>query len=223
MGHSYTAVQLLHDHFSRESISASLSRRAATMKRVFAFAAATFLATSAQATLLTSWENDADGWAGFSGFTTTYGVTDGTHAAVRAVPAGWNNDIQYGYNHDYTDAFLAGQVVSVDVTPEVPIPEGQGLQIVLQLMTDETGVEVVGPYTAINNSGTTTVSYDYSSTFVPGTAWTSMRLLTNALGGYAGGNVAFDNLRVEGAIPEPTSLAALGLAGLLFSRRRRVA
>ncbi|MGF1633989.1 MAG: hypothetical protein ACFCVE_09095 [Phycisphaerae bacterium] len=68
-------------------------------------------------------------------------------------------------------------------------------------------------------SGWQTMTFDIPASVAPGGSWRDFMFHTN-MG--SGTNVFYiDNIRVEGAIPEPASMAVLGLGMLPLVRRRR--
>lgn len=88
--------------------------------------------------------------------------------------------------------------------------------------TDGTNFTDVGTDTGTLSSSWEIETYDLSSiTDIDDQDAVTFRItLDGATGG--SGNNRFDNITVEGTvIPEPTSLALLGLGGLLIARRRR--
>lgn len=181
------------------------------------------LAASAQAALLNSFENQANGWAAIAGYSTTTGVTEGSYSAMVNVPTGWSNGpFKSGWSPNLLTDLAAGDTIYMDVTPSFPVPAGCHLQIAWQLQqANGTGTGDVG-YMSVNATGTTTVSYAYAGAFTPDLSnltaaggWANVSVVTNVGGvdpgtglAYVPGTVYFDNFRV-GAVPEPASLGLL--------------
>src|SRR5687767_1896056 len=134
------------------------------MKTVMLAAAAVVavVLSAGEAVTLYSWENDAEKWEGFSGFSAT-GATAGEHAAVRAVPAGWNNALQSNYSAELRAKLTGPKFLAVDVTPAGTIPPGAKLSVTAQIIFEggpDTGLELgAQPVKA----GTQTLVWDYSA------------------------------------------------------------
>lgn len=102
-------------------------------------------------------------------------------------------------------------------TPDAP---GQGITAVnLERLANNTW-EVLHTVTGINNNAMRAVSWDLSEY---AGEQVRLRMYDQATGGW--GNISLDNVRVYGnrldVIPEPCTLALLGLGGLAVLRRRR--
>lgn len=195
------------------------------MKRVaIALMAAVLGAASAQAGIVTGWNNTADGWAGIASYSNTIGVTEGTYSAAVAVPTGWSTAFQYSsWGVADTLALVeANPIISVDVTMTDPVPPTSFLQVGLQFWSSSGTGSAFGGFATVGQ-GTTHLVID-SRFFTPNAATATyghIAFVTNTSNnGYVPGTVYFDNVQMA-PVPEPTTLGLLGLGSLALLRRRR--
>jgi hypothetical protein len=210
------------------------------IRSALAAAAVLLAASSAQATLLGSFEGNLSGplgtWSytnGTSGtFSSTVGVTEGTQSAAITVVPNFNWAMALNGNEPLRDAILANDLIAFDVTIETPYTPGVAEYMVFfaSLNSEGTGWQQTAANLrplgggSDNAMGTTKVTFvwDYPQTAMNATsAWAQFNLATNF--GPASGTVPtmhIDNFRLI-PIPEPTSLGALALGGLVALRRRR--
>jgi PEP-CTERM motif-containing protein len=171
-----------------------------------------------------TWDNDAEGWSGFDGFSDSVGVTDGTHSGYKTeLPGGWSATFQSGYSGSYVADLAANNLLSVDMTMSGDyVQDWHQLQIWFLIQGDGFNTGDVGYIMVPDGGVTTTITYDYSAMTVnPASGWAQIRIGTNFAGGAAPADVGtlyLDNLRLT---PEPATLALLGLGSLLAIRRRR--
>jgi hypothetical protein len=189
------------------------------------------MSTSAQAVLIYDWENDAQGFSGIAGFSTTTGVTSGSYSAYGDFGSAFTWAFQIGnWNANFAalnEAQKVGTQILLDVTLEGPaMEEGQGLNVGLWVFhaAANTGI---GSF-QVTPGQTVTLTFNIpdgvggpngESDGVP-RDWTQFRIWTQGGGGYDPGNIYIDNLRV---VPEPASLGLMGglaATGLMVRRRR---
>jgi hypothetical protein len=205
---------------------------------------------SAQAQLIESFENSADGWsispfgsanqqANFqlSGFSPT-GATDGTTSlAVGATAANAGsgpdysqllispNDRTTAYAMNVTNILQNAQSISFDVfTP--PASFGFFLQWQLIINNNGTGFTNLNGYDAVTIGSETTLTVPISAAQRAQLAGSAdgTTMIFQVGGGYTAGNETFylDNIRATPApAPEPMSLGVLAIGSLAMLRRWR--
>lgn len=177
------------------------------MLRMLVVMAVTLLAADSDVTLLHSWENDAEKWKGISGFSAT-GATEGEHAAVRAVPPKWNNELQSGYSAELREKLKGNRCLAVDITLATAPPPGAVLKITPQIILQG---DVVNTDTKLGArpiaAGTHTLTWDYSAygeAIDGATGWAHVRFITEAYGypeDRPPGDVHLDYLRASKEAP----------------------
>ncbi|HEV7302155.1 MAG TPA: PEP-CTERM sorting domain-containing protein [Tepidisphaeraceae bacterium] len=181
-------------------------------------------AGAAHGAIVNSWETGVEGWSGIT-TTTGTGVTHGSSAALRDMPAGWSNTMQSGYSNDIRVALTGENLLKVDVTPEFAAPSWATFRITAQVIANGGVDQQLGAQSVIGGA-TQTLTWDYSSissAIDAATSWGHVRFITEVYGGVDVGNVTFDNLRTgeDVMVPEPGALAAVALGALSLTRRRR--
>lgn len=203
------------------------------MKRIHALSALALILGSASAhgLVLSSFETGTEGFNSSATLaSSTIGATDGTKSlAVTYTAFSWieSSDSNNAIMKANADAFLAStdKKLYVDFTVA-----GNGIGDwgdALLSFNDSTGWRQTSTSVAIPTSlGTHTVALDFSALTTPNYAGGNWFKYSISVNGPASANAPLtlymDNIRVMTApVPEPASLAALGLGVAAFARKRR--
>ncbi len=181
---------------------------------------------SAQAEVIYSWENASQGWGSIAGYSTTTGVTEGTHAAAYDAPVGFSWGMQTGnWALDFAALNAAqktGAKILLDITGPNEDP-GEGAVSVGIWIWHNGANTSLGSYEIPTDGSTNTYEFDFATPGVggdPGIDWTQARIWSTTTEGYDPGVLYIDNLRIE-PIPEPASLVLAVSGGLLLLQRVR--
>ena len=195
----------------------------------------------AMAVVIGNWEGVDDGWVDWSAgalaapkytYSSTVGVTNGSQSLVLE-QSGWNQNLAIKLQNVGKKAdFLANNLFSIDVTVPATTTGGwskiEGLAINAQTygFNNQPGSYLFGWGSTGGGAQTQTLSWDYSALvdgnagngeIAPTAGWIELLITTNSDGVH--NTFHFDNARFT-LIPEPTSLASLGLMTVLALRRR---
>jgi PEP-CTERM motif len=182
----------------------------------------------AATTLVESWENTLDGWTvsgggvGSSSFSSTQGVTDGSFSLdlTYASSPNYGTPMSSANSSSLTSILANNPSVSLDVfTPSSSF--GFYLQIQLWVNNADTGYFQDGDYISTTIGSETTITFPN----LPAAQVAILAASSNPtqigfqIGGGGAGDVFLDNLRVQ-PVPEPGTLALLGLGALCLLRMR---
>lgn len=196
--------------------------------------------------LLGSWENAPDGWIDWGNKESvdsatnmpskyqydTIGATEGSQS-LHMIKSGWNQNLAIGLNYNQRVQFMAHNKFKIDITVPADVVGGEdGTDGYAQIYNFTINAEGYGwhdQFTSVplnfyfwEGSGqrTATLEVDYSAIkssmpAIPG--YVELVFATNSSSNR--GNFYFDNARLTDPIPEPATIALLGL-GLTLLRKR---
>jgi hypothetical protein len=195
-------------------------------RRLFCFVLTLGLVSTSYGTVIDSFEDGVAAWEIINPPETlassTVGVTDGALSMERGFTAGFHFiDLDSGGSIEILNA---NDTLEVDVTTSLTAAEvGWYLETRLILQGGSAGGNyyLEGPLVPVASPDgtltTTKVSYNYGPGLTTGPleSWAKVRIVNNTGGN---GTVYYDNF---GAVPEPATIALLGLGGLALLRRRK--
>ena len=154
-------------------------------------------------------------------------ATSGSQSLKVDGKLGWDLNLAYnagaaGAPVDVAD-FLANDTLSFDITFAGGNPGGwnQVHQVVFNTNAGWQAIEVSFSTPDLETDQTVTATYDYSGIDFTGATYLQLILATNNNNDPTHTTYYFDNFQISSAVPEPSTLALLGLASLLGVCQRR--
>lgn len=206
------------------------------MKRLVSVCLVTaVLSASASATIIGNWESDLDGWFDWNSSATSMvagqsvGVTLDS-GSLLVEQTGWGQSLSIKLqDNDLVDAFMENSILTIDISVAAndgTITGGYSQVAAVYMNAEGPGWTTVASDNPVNfywweGSGerTLTLEIDYSDfrDAITGTDYIEIILALNT-GGGAPAEMYFDNAQL---IPEPATLALLGIGAMALLRRKR--
>lgn len=206
------------------------------LRTVFAGLCVAAFGASAQAGVINDWnDGTVQGWtwpsipvgASFSNVDNKLSVD---------FNGGYQQDLRRGINATAFEDFKLGDHLTVEVVlPSAPTSQFQISWFLQGQYYEASDINHTTPIsfssgitgmTALTTAGFHLVTWNFNNSAAIAAlpddavlAWGELRLVTNGVGGWDPAPITFDNLTVH--VPEPASLALVGLGGLAVLARRR--
>jgi PEP-CTERM motif len=181
-------------------------------KAIFTLAILAMVASTSLGAATFSFEQDNNSFSGVDGYSATVGVTDGSYSATHSHPGGWTFGMINSDAPSHVAPMGNNTQMLIDFTRTEAVDNYS--QIFVQIVQDGSA-DYNSPYLSLLGGGLTeTLAFDYG-TMNPTAGWSYIKIGFNG----DAGTFNVDNIRF---VPEPASLAMLGLGGLAILRRRRI-